>query len=381
MKSKVFKVYSIYFVSMALFCVMRIASSLGFFSFAHVDVVDIVYTCLIQIGLMLVLPFMLYTAFVKDKPGVFGALKSAKLNQKICVKAILVSFGIGILAFFINIAVSTLFSGLLNFFGYTQPVTNATPAAEPYVPMFSVGVEFAIQVLLVAVLPAFCEEFLHRGLLLNGTRQIGVRKAIFITSLLFGLIHFNINQFFYAFVLGLLMGLVCVVTDSIYPSIIIHFTNNAISVYLTYAELHGWAGANFYNYLNAFLQSTNAILTFIACFAFLSLIVVLLVLFIAKLYKYKHLDGVKRKIDRAYSGGNISNSPISAGSNKMIVDDMVESNTLLNLNYEEMKSPLDIVLPREQNVFKPKLEDNMFLISSLVLGGLITIFTFIWGIL
>ena len=150
---------------------------------------------------------------------------------------------------------------------------------------------------------------------------------------------------------------------------------------MTYAELHGWAGANFYNYLNAFLQSTNAILTFIACFAFLSLIVVLLVLFIAKLYKYKHLDGVKRKIDKAYSGGNISNSPISAGSNKMIVDDMVESNTLLNLNYEEMKSPLDIVLPREQNVFKPKLEDNMFLISSLVLGGLITIFTFIWGIL
>lgn len=381
LKSKVSKVYLIYFISMALFCLVRIASSLGFFNFAHSDIVDIVYTCTIQLGLMFILPFMMYTAFIKDKPGIFGALKSARLDHKITLKTILVAFAIGLLAFFINIAVSTLFSGLLSFFGYTQPITNTTSATDEYVAMFPLEIEFLIQLVLVAVLPAFCEEYLHRGLLLNGTKEIGVRKAIFISSLLFGLIHFNVNQFFYAFVLGLLMGLVSVVSKSIYPSIIIHFTNNAISIYLTYAELHGWFGENFYTYLNGFLQSTNPILTFIACFAFLSLIVVLLVVFIGKLHRYQYLDYVKNKIDNVYQTGDVSNAPITAGQNKMIIDDMVESNTTLNLNYEEMKSPLDIILPREPNVFKPKLEDNMFLISAFVLGGLVTIFTFIWGIL
>ena len=63
-----------------------------------------------------------------------------------------------------------------------------------------------------------------------------------------------------------------------------------------------------------------------------------------------------------------------------MLQEMLESNTTLNLNYEEMKSPIDIVLPKQKNIFKPQLEDNLFLISAMVLGGLITFFTFLWGL-
>lgn len=75
-----------------------------------------------------------------------------------------------------------------------------------------------------------------------------------------------------------------------------------------------------------------------------------------------------------------TNSPIVIEKSKML-QEMLENNTTLNLNYEEMKSPIDVVLPKQKNIYKPTLEDNLFLISSCVLGGLVTLFTFIWGLL
>lgn len=377
--SKVYKVYLIYFISMALFCCLRIASSFGAFNFLHPDIADIVYTVVIQVGLMLVLPMSLYTLFFKSKEGFISTFRDTHLSHGVNWRVLILSFGLGILAFFINIAVSTLFSGIIAFFGYSQPISGVTDSS--YTPMFPSWANFLIQLVTVAVLPTFCEEFLHRGILFRGIRQIGYKKAILISSLLFGLIHFNINQFFYAFVLGMLMALVCIVSKSIYPAMIIHFTNNAISVYLSHAEANGWFGKNFYNYLNQFLQSSNPILTFIACFSFLSIVVILIIVIIAKIFKLQTLNKVQRVIDSMYTDDEkaTTNSPIVVEKSKML-QEMLENNTTLNLNYEEMKSPIDIVIPKQKNIFKAKLEDNLFLISAMCLGGLITFFTFIWGL-
>ena len=377
-KSKVFKVYLIYFICMLLFCLLRIGSSFGMLDFLHPDIADIVYTAIIQIGIIFVLPMSLYTLFLHNKTGFVDTFRDTQLNGKINFKVILISFGLGLLAFFVNIAISTLFNGILSFFGYSQPVSVSTG----YEPMFPNWVTFLIQLTTVAILPAICEEFLHRGVLLNGLKEIGIKKAILISSLMFGLLHFNINQFFYATILGMLMALVSVVSKSIYPAMIIHFTNNAISVYLSSAESYGWFGKNFYNYLNNFLQSNNAFLTFLACFAFLVLVVVLLIYLVSKLFRISTLNRVQKVIDSMYTADDraTTNSPIVVEKSKML-QEMLENNTTLNLNYEEMKSPIDVVLPKQKNIYKPTLEDNLFLISSCVLGGLVTLFTFIWGLL
>lgn len=378
-KSKVFKVYLIYFICMAIFCSIRIASALGLFGSLHPDISDIVYTVVIQLGIMVILPMVLYTLFVNKSGGIVQTFKDTQLNGKINIKVILISFGLGILAFFINIIASTLFTGLLSFFGYNSPITGAYDSN--YVSLFPDWLGFIIQVLTVAVIPAICEEILHRGILLQGSKQIGIKKAILISSLMFGLIHFNVNQFFYAFIVGMLMALVCVVAKSIYPAMIIHFTNNFLSVYITASESMGWIGKNFYNYLNNFLQSNNAILTFIACFTFLALVIFLIVWLVGKLFKISTLNRVQDVIDSIYDDEDrtVRNSPIVIEKSKML-QEMLENNTTLNLNYEEMKSPIDIVLPKQKNIFKPNLEDNLFLISSVVLGGLVTFFTFIWGL-
>ncbi len=377
-KSKVFKVYLIYFICMLLFCLLRIGSSFGMLDFLHPDIADIVYTAIIQIGIILVLPMSLYTLFLHNKTGFVDTFRDTQLNGKINFKVILISFGLGLLAFFVNIAISTLFNGILSFFGYSQPVSVSTG----YESMFPNWATFLIQLTTVAILPAICEEFLHRGVLLNGLKEIGIKKAILISSLMFGLLHFNINQFFYATILGMLMALVSVVSKSIYPAMIIHFTNNAISVYLSSAESYGWFGKNFYNYLNNFLQSNNAFLTFLACFAFLVLVVVLLIYLVSKLFRISTLNRVQKVIDSMYTADDraTTNSPIVIEKSKML-QEMLENNTTLNLNYEEMKSPIDVVLPKQKNIYKPTLEDNLFLISSCVLGGLVTLFTFIWGLL
>jgi len=62
-----------------------------------------------------------------------------------------------------------------------------------------------------------------------------------------------------------------------------------------------------------------------------------------------------------------------------IVNEMLENNTMINLNYEEAKNPLEVVMPKQKVVYKPNFKDNIFLICSLFLGGLITLFTFVWG--
>ena len=111
---------------------------------------------------------------------------------------------------------------------------------------------------MVAVLPGFCEEFLHRGIVLQGIKHAGFKKAIVISSLLFGLIHFNIQQCFYAFIVGMIMGFVSVVAKNIFPAIIIHFTNNAISVYLEYASVRGWWLGDMLEGLQNLLFSSSA---------------------------------------------------------------------------------------------------------------------------
>ena len=104
-KSKVYKVYLIYFISMAIFCGLRIASSFGLFNFLHPDIADIVYTVIIQVGLMLLLPMSLYTLFFKSKEGFISTFKDTHLSHGVSLKVLGLSFGLGVLAFFINIAV------------------------------------------------------------------------------------------------------------------------------------------------------------------------------------------------------------------------------------------------------------------------------------
>jgi membrane protease YdiL (CAAX protease family) len=78
---------------------------------------------------------------------------------------------------------------------------------------------------------------------------MGFKKAIIISSICFGLIHFNIGQVSYAIVLGLVLGFASVVAKNLWVPIIMHFTNNFIAIYLEFAEANGWWLGNYENWI------------------------------------------------------------------------------------------------------------------------------------
>ena len=83
--------------------------------------------------------------------------------------------------------------------------------------------------IIVAVLPAFAEEFAFRGVVLGLLRPYGEAFAVIGSAFVFGAMHGNIVQIPFAFVIGLFLGYLVIRTGSIWPAIITHFVNNGIS--------------------------------------------------------------------------------------------------------------------------------------------------------
>lgn len=82
----------------------------------------------------------------------------------------------------------------------------------------------------VCVLAPVIEEILMRGFVLGELRKsYGVFVALFISSLLFALLHFNMVQTFSAFVCGVVLGLLFLKTDSILCCILAHCGYNLLS--------------------------------------------------------------------------------------------------------------------------------------------------------
>ncbi len=97
-----------------------------------------------------------------------------------------------------------------------------------------------LNLLILAILPGFCEELLFRGviqnLLIDSTKRLHL--AIWITAFIFSFIHFQFYSFLPRFALGLLLGYLVVWTRSIWPSIVVHILNNALVVIFTFSTFN-----------------------------------------------------------------------------------------------------------------------------------------------
>ncbi len=89
---------------------------------------------------------------------------------------------------------------------------------------------FVVQIILIAVIPALVEEFTFRGLFYGTYRKCGVLKGALMSGLVFGLFHLNINQFCYAFAIGVVFAFMVEATGSIWSSVLAHFAINTYSI-------------------------------------------------------------------------------------------------------------------------------------------------------
>ena len=99
-------------------------------------------------------------------------------------------------------------------------------------------------ILAYAALPAFCEEFVFRGLLISEYEKRSTTSAVLLSSLFFALLHFDIERFLTYFFAGLILSLTLYASRSLLAVMLIHFCNNMIGIFgrpymQTLAELGG----------------------------------------------------------------------------------------------------------------------------------------------
>ena len=156
-------------------------------------------------------------------------IKANGLNKKPHWLNILICVAISAICIFGFNGVVSLFDKLVNLVGYKTSTDWPLPIDN--------GWWFVVNLLGLAILPAIFEELLFRGIILNGLKQHGKWVAIFGSAGLFALLHGNIGQLVYPFMLGIILGYVVYKTGNVLYSIIIHLINNTFSVVYTYIDV------------------------------------------------------------------------------------------------------------------------------------------------
>lgn len=380
-RSLFFDTSLIYFIVIILFVGLRIFTNLVPIN----DGVSVLLNFLIQIGFMFLVPLVLYKLLCKKKTKeVFKEFNVKKIN----FKAILITILIGFIVYFLNLAIASSFNIFIYGTGY-DPSFGMSSATTSYP-----TINFIRDIIITAILPGICEEFCHRGLLVNGYKQLGMKKTIILVGFLFGLMHLNIEQFFYASVIGMFLTFLVYVTGSIIPSMIVHFMNNFMGLYLTFASFHNLPLGKFSEKLGNALVNSDAFLAFIAIIFVVILFLGLLAFLVYVLMKNTRVKQFEKLAQKAiekkqreelFNEFNLDANEIDKAEGKTEDEKMPEvvfknrpnglRGVIVDINFTNN------MLEGEYFIKKPSLKDKIFLYGTIFIGVVITISTLIWGLL
>ena len=110
-----------------------------------------------------------------------------------------------------------------------------------------------IKLLTLAVIPAVCEEWFFRGFLLSSLRtRVPAWQAVLASGVLFGAFHVVVRDGLFlerlapSTFLGIILGIVCVRTGSLWPGMLLHALHNGFLITLSNYETElaalGWSG-------------------------------------------------------------------------------------------------------------------------------------------
>lgn len=116
---------------------------------------------------------------------------------------------------------------LVKFFGVEE-----IRFSEPFI---SAGFGFGVIVFSGCLMPAIWEEIAFRGLIQTGlSKKFRKWEVIFLTSALFAIIHITVLSWPYLFLVGVVLGLLRMHSQSLWPVIVVHFLHNFIVFYNEY---------------------------------------------------------------------------------------------------------------------------------------------------
>lgn len=125
-----------------------------------------------------------------------------------------------------GILIAVLWISLMEVLGIRVPLERS-----PIMPQ-SIG-EYLLAFLTSALLPAFAEELLFRGLLLQAfRRRLGDRWALWLTALLFSILHLSLQGFGVLLVIGLFLAGLTLRYESLWPAVLFHGLYNTAAILL-----------------------------------------------------------------------------------------------------------------------------------------------------
>ena len=172
---------------------------------------------IISFVLLLLLPFLVYRALVHIPFR--AAFPFRKVRLSIALPAVFIGLG----ASAVGVFFSRYFQNAVGFFGFI-PIMKHIVYPVNLLP----AILFCIY---TVVLPAFFEELVFRGVILQSLRQFGDGFALVASSLVFMLLHANLVQGPNAFLMGLVIGYFVLITGSVWTGVMIHLANN-LAAYL-----------------------------------------------------------------------------------------------------------------------------------------------------
>lgn len=89
---------------------------------------------------------------------------------------------------------------------------------------------FVLVFISTAVVPALVEEFACRGIIMGLLLKYKQGFALIVSSVIFGIMHGNFEQIPFAFLVGLVLGLIRIKTGSLWVCVLVHAFNNFVSV-------------------------------------------------------------------------------------------------------------------------------------------------------
>lgn len=99
------------------------------------------------------------------------------------------------------------------------------------------GGSLLMALLSLAVVPAFFEEAMFRGVLLGAAlRRYGFAFSVLLTGLLFGLFHLDPHRMPVLALTGVLISWAAAVSGSLWPAVAMHLTNNALALILVNSQ-------------------------------------------------------------------------------------------------------------------------------------------------
>lgn len=111
---------------------------------------------------------------------------------------------------------------------------DASGLTESYMTLLD-GLSFGMSLVLMALLPAVCEELFFRGYMFTAFRQkMSIIKAVLFVSVFFGISHMSLIKLVPTAILGAGLAYACYKADSIFVSSMMHFLNNAFAVFVLY---------------------------------------------------------------------------------------------------------------------------------------------------